>query len=324
MLAERHSGFFFAGAGLVWRRQRVLWFIFAVNLILAFLSIRGIAGRTGDVLNHSLASDRLVHGFDVAALGGLAQQPGVSPLDVSTTALAYSLVFFVFMLFITGGILEAYRRDSRMTTAEFFESSGAFLWRFVRLVIFLLICLIPIAILHRVLHGIGDHIEDTAISPMASIWFRVGIGIVILFLLIVVRLWFDMAEVHAVAQNERRMRRSLAAAWRLTFGNFGRLFWLYFSISIVACIGFAIGLWLWMYVLPPTAITGAFFLSQAMILWWLGTRLWQRASETLWYQRNFQRLPQAVAYAPPAPSYPAIAPQNPPSPLPPPSSTDLV
>ncbi|MGH9865379.1 MAG: hypothetical protein ACRD4H_08195, partial [Candidatus Acidiferrales bacterium] len=175
-MAGQNSGFFLAGAGLVWRRQRVLWLIFAVNLILAFFSIRGIAGRTGDVLNHSLASDRLVHGFDVAALGGLAQQPGVSPLDVSTTALAYSVVFFAFMLFITGGILEVYRRDSRMTTAEFFESSGAFLWRFVRLVIFLLLCLIPVFILHVIAHGISDRIEETAISPMASIWFRIAVG----------------------------------------------------------------------------------------------------------------------------------------------------
>ncbi|MGH9709094.1 MAG: hypothetical protein ACRD37_00920, partial [Candidatus Acidiferrales bacterium] len=277
----------------------------------------------GDVLDHSLAAGRLVHGFDVAALGGLAQQPGVSPLDVSTTALAYSVVFFAFMLFITGGILEAYRRDSRMTTAEFFESSGAFLWRFVRLVIFLLLCLIPIAILHFIAHNAGNRIEETAVSPMASIWFRIGVAIVILFLLIVLRLWFDMAEVHSVAQNERRMRRSLAVAWRLTFGNFGRLFWLYFSISIVGVIGFCIGLWLWMYILPPTAITGAFFLSQAMILWWLATRLWQRASETLWYQRNFQPAPQPVTYAP-APSYPAVTPQTPPSPLPPPSSADQV
>src|SRR6185437_5993316 len=230
------------------------------------------------------------------------------------------LVFFAFMLFITGGILEAYRRDSRMTTAEFFESSGAFLWRFFRLVIFLLLCLIPIAIIHGIARRVSGHIEDVAISPMASIWFRIAIGLFILFLLLALRLWFDIAEVHSVAQNERRMRRSLAVAWHLTFGNFGRLFWLYFSISVVGIIGFCIGLWLWMYILPPAAITGAFFLSQLMILWWLGTRLWQRSTETLWYQRNFVPAAPPASYTPAA--YPVVAPQTPPSPLPPPSATD--
>ena len=321
-MAGQNSGFFLPGAGLVWRRQRVLWWIFAVNLILAFFSIHGVVPRIGSVLDHSLAAQRLVNGFDVGAFSELMLQPGVSPLSVSPAAMAYSLVFFVFMLFVTGGILETYRRDGRVTTAEFFESSGAFFWRFVRLVIFLLLCLIPIAILRAIASRIGGHIEDTAVSAMASVWFSIAAGIVILFLLIVLRLWFDMAEVHSVAQNERRMRRSLAAAWRLTFGNFGRLFWLYFSIIVVACVGFGFGLWLWMYVLPPTAITGAFFLSQAMILWWLGTRLWQRASETLWYQRNFVPAVPPASYTPA--TYPVVAPQTPPSPLPPPSSVDQV
>jgi hypothetical protein len=189
-------------------------------------------------------------------------------------------------------------------------------------VIFLLLCLIPIAIVRAIASRIGGHIDDTAVSAMAGIRFSIAAGIVILFLLIVLRLWFDMAEVHSVAQNERRMRRSLAVAWRLTFGNFGRLFWLYFRISIVACIGFGFGLWLWMYVLPPTAITGAFFLSQAMILWWLGTRLWQRSAETLWYQRNFVPAAPPASYTPA--TYPGVAPQTPPSPLPPPSSVDQV
>jgi len=321
-MAQRDASAFLGGAGLVWRRQRVLWWIFAVNFILAFFSIHGVVPRVGNVLDHSLAAQRLVNGFDLGALSELMLQPGISPLSVSPAAMAYSLVFFVFMLFVTGGILEVYRRDSRMSTAEFFESSGAFFWRFVRLVIFLLLCLIPVAIFDVILRTIGNHIDERAISAMTIVWFRIAAGIVLLFLLLILRLWFDMAEVHSVAQNERRMRRSLGAAWRLTFGNFGRLFWLYFSISITACIGFGFGLWLWMYVLPPTAITGAFFLSQAMILWWLATRLWQRSSETLWYQRNFVPAASPVSYTPA--TYSVVAPQTPPLPLPPPSSADQV
>ena len=321
-MVQRDASAFWGGAGLVWRRQRVLWWIFAVNFILAFFSIHGVVPRIGSVLDHSLAAQRLVNGFDVGAFSELLLQPGISPLSVSPAAMAYSLVFFVFMLFVTGGILEVYRRDSRVSTAEFFESSGAFFWRFVRLVIFLLLCIIPVAIFDVILRTIGNHIDERAISAMTIVWFRIAAGIVLLFLLLILRLWFDMAEVHSVAQNERRMRRSLAVAWRITFANFGRLFWLYFSISIVACIGFGFGLWLWMYVLPPTAITGAFFLSQAMILWWLATRLWQRSAETLWYQRNFVPAAPPVSYTPA--TYPAVAPQTPPSPLPPPSSADQV
>jgi hypothetical protein len=277
---------FFGGAGLVWRRQRILWWIFAVNLILALFSVRGIAQRTGAVLDHSLASGRLVHGFDITALAELTVQPGVSPLDVSQTAIAYSLVFFLFMLLITGGILDVYLRDQSLPTREFFASGAGFFWPFVRLLIFLLVCFIPLAIVLGVARSISGRMEDRALSPMASIWFRVAVDIVVLFLLMLLRLWFDIAEIHSVAQNECKMRRALAAAARITFGNFGRLFWLYLRISVISWVGFCFGLWLWMYILRPEAITSALILSQLMILWWIGTRLWQRASETLWYQQN--------------------------------------
>ena len=64
------------GAGLVWRRQRVLWLIFFVSLFFAFLATRGAVAHVGEALNHSLdATPRLVQGFDVSAMVELATQP---------------------------------------------------------------------------------------------------------------------------------------------------------------------------------------------------------------------------------------------------------
>lgn len=320
-MARENSGAFWGGAGLVWRRQRLVWWIFVVNFVLAFFSIHGVVPRTGAILDHSMAAHRLVTGFDIGALGELLVRPGISPLSVSPAAMAYSLVFFVFMLFVTGGVLEVYRRDIRLTTSDFFEACGAFFWRFVRLVIWLLLCLIPIGILHRILRAIANHIGENAVSAMTSVWCSIVVGAIILVLLLILRLWFDMAEIYCVAQNERRVRRALRMAWRLTFGNFGGLFGLFVGIVIVACIGFGFGLWLWMYVLPPTAIWAAIFLGQAMTLWWIGTRLWQRSAETIWYQRH---LAHATEIPPQAPHYPVVTPQPPPSPMPPPSATDAV
>jgi hypothetical protein len=319
-MARQNSGAFWGGAGLVWRRQRLVWWIFVVNFVLAFFSIHGVVPRTGAILDNSLAAQRLVNGFDLGALGELHVRPGISPLDISPAAEAYSLVFFVFMLFMTGGFLEVYSRDVRLTTSEYFEACGAFFWRFFRLMIFLLLCLIPIAIFHHILRAIANHIGDNAVSAMTGVWCQIVAIIVTLVLLLILRLWFDMAEIYCVAQNERRVRRALRMAWRVTFGNFGILFRLFVGIGIIACIGFGFGLWLWMYVLPPTAIKTAFFLGQLMILWWLGTRLWQRSAETIWYQRY---LAHAAEVAAPAPAhYPVVTPQPPPSPMPPPLPTD--
>src|SRR5579863_8357556 len=62
-----------SGAGLVWKWQRLVWWIFAVTLIFGFLSTQGMVDRAADTLNHSLSSKRLVDGWDFSAVVELMQ-----------------------------------------------------------------------------------------------------------------------------------------------------------------------------------------------------------------------------------------------------------
>ena len=291
---------FASGAALVWRRQRVVWWIFVVCLFLALVGVRGPVSRVGAVLNHSLAATpRLVQSFDISAIVELTELPS-HPLEFGNHAtMASPLIFTIFMLFVTGGILATYYRDERLTAGMFFEAGGYHFWRFVRLFIYFLIVMIPIAILAAIAGKIYNHIDERAISPLASVHFFEAAAVVILFLLMCARLWFDMAQVIAVTNDEYRMHRAIRLAARLVWRNFGSLFWLYLRISVVAWVGFGVALYVWMALLPPAAIWAAILLSQLMILYWIGTRLWQRASEVQWY-REFQASvsSRAPVYAP--------------------------
>jgi hypothetical protein len=296
---------FISGAGLVWRRQRVLWWIFIVNLILAALSTRGIAERSAATLDHSLASLRLVNQFDLSAFLGLFFQPE-APFDGAASAVsASSVLFLLFMLFITGGVLTCYRDDQKPTSAPFFEACGRHFWRFFRLMIYFLIVLIPVGILVGISARVFDRINDRSISPFPAVRFIEAAAVIILFLMMSLRLWFDIAQVIAVAEDEHRIHRALRSAAVLVRRNFGSLFWLYLRISVVGWILFAAGLHIWMFRLRPEGIHKALVLSQLMILFWLGTRLWQRASEMHWYQKHQSAL---VASAPSFSPAPAAAP----------------
>jgi hypothetical protein len=295
---------FLTGAGLVWRRQRVLWWIFIVNLILAAFSTRGIADRSAATLDHSLASLHLVNQFDLSAFLGLFFQPEAPFKGAVSTVTASSVLFLLFMLFITGGVLACYRDDQKYSSAPFFEACGRHFWRFVRLMIYFLIVLIPMGVLVGISAKVFDRIDVRSISPFPAVRFIEAAAIIILLLMMSVRLWFDMAQVIAVAEDERRMHRALRSAAGLLARNFGSLFWLYLRISVVGWILFAIGLHIWMFHLRPEGIHAAFSLSQVMILIWVGTRLWQRASEMQWYQRYQAASSPAPAYSP----VPAAAP----------------
>jgi hypothetical protein len=282
------TGIVSAGLRLVWRRQRVLWWVYAVNLLLALMGTLPVALRFGSVLDRSLAAERLYRGFDLGALIELLSQPeALSAVRVGLpTSLFLAIVYFVFMLFLTGGILEVYRYDRTLSTAEFFQACGAFFWRFVRLLVFLLIVLAPIAVLWGRVQSWSGRLASDASQEMLGFWVEVAGLTITVFLLMAVRLWFDMAQVQAVAEGESRMRRVVLRAFRLTFGNFRQLFWIYFRINLVAWVGLVLAISAYLRLMRPESVGVTFLLGQAVVLLWLAVRLWLRASETAWFQRH--------------------------------------
>lgn len=291
---------FLAGAALVWRWQRLVWWIFAVTLIFGLLSTQGMVDRASGTLNHSLASRRLVDGWDLSALIELGQLQN-SPIELQgPTVIHFSVVFAIFMLFVTGGILATYVRDEKPQTAPFFDACGHYFWRFVRLLIYFAIVLLPIGAIGAGVGALYDHIDEISISPFPAVYFFVASGLVILLLLAIVRLWFDLAEIIAIADDERRMHKALRRAARLLWNNFFSLLWLYLRIAIIGLLVFAIGVRVWMMNLSPRSSILAFLLSQLMILLWIGARLWQRASEALWYREYAQTSVEEPVWTPPS------------------------
>jgi hypothetical protein len=272
------------GARIVWRRQKVLWWAFAVNLLLALMGTIPTAAELGNILNRSLASGALVDGFDVPTFAELAMSPA-RPLHVASAAL-FPLVFFAFMLFIEGGVLAVYRADRKFTTAEFFEACGRFFWRFFRLLILFLIVLVPIIIFDRVATSWSDRLAVDAPKPLLGIWVQIVATIIALFLLMAVRLWFDMAQARIVVEDERAVRKALWASLKLTLRRFPRLFGIYFEISLVAWAGLVASFWVWASWVRPEWTGVTFLLTQGFLLFWLATRFWQRASEIIWYLRH--------------------------------------
>jgi len=301
---------FLAGLGLVWRRQSVMWWIFLVNFLLAGMSAVTFMQQVSPVLDQSLEGRAFVNSFNPFVFASLQTEThGTSTARVASSCLI--LVFFVFMLFIEGGLLETYRLDRGLSKSAFFEASGRFFWRFVRLLIMLLIVLIPVGIVYRLSTGATRLLDERSPSPMPGVCSQFLGLLVVLFLLQAVRLWFDMAQVRAVAEDEGAIRRALGRAFKITFGNFGSLYWLYLRISVVAWLAMALLGWIWIRLVRPEWIGASFLVTQLMLLSWLGTRLWQRASETIWYQ---QRIPAVVTEpeaAPAPPSVPAVEPAAP-------------
>lgn len=296
---SEQSGILAEGARRVWRYQRVLWWVFIVNFVLAMFSAIPFSARLEKVVGHSAHTGLLADGFDMGAFLELSSNPDAAFWSGTTSSVLLALIFFIFAMFLTGGILETYRAPRKLTTGEFFHVCGEFFWRWVRLLIFMLIVLTPICILAYYISDWSGTLSDDAPQEKLGFWVDVIGFVLVLFLMMTVRLWFDMAQVRAVAIGERTMRRTCVRAALLTFGNFGSLFWLYFGISFLAWLGLALTLWIWVKI--PGQHSGlSALLFEVLLLWWIGTRLWQRASETVWFQR-FAEVPVVTPEPAPLP-----------------------
>jgi hypothetical protein len=300
-MADNEKGVVAAGFSLLWRRQGILWWVFVVNLVCGALGTIPALLTLRRALAHSLAGQPLSKGFDVGMFVELLRLPNVSLMHASTTSYIFAFVFFLFMLFVSGGILETYHLDRKLTTGDFFAASGAYFWRFVRLMLLSLIPFIVVSMIYQGLMKVSDSVGDRAIADQVGIflfWFAI---VVFLLLALIVRLWFDIAQVRAVAQNERGMWRNTWKAFRITFRAFPSLFRMYFCITFFAWATLIVGLVIWVK-LPPTVTPITFVLLELILLAQLATRFWQLASAMTWYQRHAEVVPaDSVDYTTPQP-----------------------
>jgi len=301
-MADENKGLVAAGAALVWRRQRVLWWVYAVNLVIGLLGAAGARQQLDKLLKFSLAGEGLTKGFDVGMFLELVNRPEANLMRSAGSSFLFAALFPLFMLFVTGGILAVYCEDRKFTAGDFFAASGAFFWRFVRLALF---SLVPFGILFGMLPGVSkvsDYLGDRAVSAQTGFYILLAGAIVVTLLVLFVRLWFDIAQVRAVVQDEHKMWPNLWKALGISRRNVTTLFRVYLCISGVAWVTLAGGLWLWAK-LPPTATPVTFLLLEFIILMQLLTRLWQRASSVTWYQRHAATVPaDAVDFTTPAPA----------------------
>jgi hypothetical protein len=281
-----------SSAGLVWRHQRLVWWIFAVNLLLAWLASLPARATLSAVLDHSLESAKLVTGFDVGTFVLLLERPDVQLPSLASGALGASLIFLVYLLFIDGGVLAVYVEDRKLSRAEFFENSGLFFWRMVRLALY---SVVPFGLLMAVNNGIArfaGKLWDEAPPDRLGFFVYLGGKLLVVVLALFVRLCFDLTQARVVRDNERKLCGTLWRSMKLAFRS-GKLYASYLGIGLIAAAALALGIDVWLH-LPHSAMGASFLVLEMVTITQIASRLWMKAASARWVAL----LPGEVALAP--------------------------
>jgi hypothetical protein len=295
-------------------KRYIVWF-YLLNLALAWLGAAAFNNQAHDFLDHSLLSNRLLHGFDIGVVGEMFLQPEFGQTHASrASGLHFALLFFVATALFLPGVLQGYASTYHLPREDFFRACGRNLWRFIRLMIMAGIVFLIVA---GALFGIQGVLEKRAAestNEMLGFEVRVVSLVVIFLVMTALRIWFDLAETDIVLSDQRAVRRSIAAGFRHMWRNLARLVGSYVVATSVAAILLVAGLWIWMRFVPPASVLGAYVVSQLMLLLLLIPRFWQRGVAVSYYLENMVE-PVAVQPYTPAPVAVPVVNDSAPAPL---------
>jgi uncharacterized membrane protein len=290
------------GLGKVAHNKRYIFWFWLLNLTLAEFGTAGFRRSAHAILDHTLLAERLLKGFDVGIFGELLYKPEFGSLRAMTLpAFYFAFTFFLATALFLPGIFFGYASNYRLPREEFFRACGRNLWRFIRIMI---IAGIVMGIVAGLLFAANDAIAKKAgESTNEKLPFELQMtGLAVIFLIMTtLRIWFDLSEVDTVLDDQRAVRKSVAAAFRHTFRSLARLLTSYVVVTIVAAILLLGGLWIWMKFVPADSVGGAFLIAQITLFLLLIPRFWQRGIAVSYWQQRMLAPVVAVQPIEPAP-----------------------
>jgi NADH:ubiquinone oxidoreductase subunit 6 (subunit J) len=312
------------GWGMVGRNKRYIFWFWLLNLTLAEFGTAAFRKSAHAILDHSMAADRLLHGFDLAVMINLLARPEFGPLSAARIpTLYFSFLFLVFTVLFLPGVFQGYASTYRLSREDFFRACGRNLWRYIRLMIVVGIVMLVARIALFPLHDVLERVAGESTNELLLPELRFA-GLFVIFLIMTVfRIWFDLAEVDVVLSDQRAVRKSIGTAFLHTFRSPVRLLASYLVTALVAAIILLGGIWTWMKFVAPENWFTALLLSQLMLFLLLIPRFWQRGVAVSYWKQNMMAPVVALqpimppTITPPIPV--AVAPDPAPVPNPPPT-----
>lgn len=223
----------------------------------------------------------------------------VRPVVLSAMGIAYALLW----VFLAGGLIDRFARNRATRTHAFFQASGGYFFRLLRLsaISTLIYAAIILHAHHWLLDDTFDRLTENLDTERTAFLIRIGLYAAFVSLLALVNIWFDYAKIRLVVEDRGSVLGALGAAARFVRrSGFGT-----FALYLVDAALFGAVLMIYALVAPGATFTWlAFIAGQLYIAARIAVKLVFWASEIAWLQG---RLAHAGYAAAPRPVWPDSA-----------------
>jgi len=319
----RHPSLLLHGLLLTVRRFSAVLWAYAFNLALALVFTLSLHSRIESLTAHSFYAQRLTGAFDIGVFADVSQRLAESPEASGISRYAGVPIYLAVYFLLVPGTLFCFRTGARARLRTLLHSGIESFWSFVRITLLTLlvsgIVLGPLAFFQaRFSSGLE---EDTFALGRTGFILRLASLVLILLVASVLRLYFDLVEVHTVSlglerrphgKPDRRVRRTLIPAFQTLQRDFLRAWFAFLVPAFLGAAAAAFAAHSMIYRLAQPRVWPTFLISQTALLFLLFIRVWQRGAETvLVAQHRSAEPPPRVEFYPTNP-----APQRTPDPIP--------
>jgi hypothetical protein len=313
------------GLGIALRRFPAFLWTYAFNLVLALAFCFPLKAQLSNLLDSSLAAQRLSSGFDLGTVAAAAMrihEGGTGEASAMTSHGSVPLYLLLYFLLVPG-TLYCYLSRTRSRLSTLIRQGLLHFWRFVRITLLTLLAALfllgPLALLQG---RWARFVDGRFVGRPAFLLTLAGLFAVLLAASLF-RLYFDLVEAYTVqigmqlrsnGRQDRRVRRVLGPAFRLLSKHLLRA---WFAFLLLALLGTAAAFFsarIAMHMLAQPRVWPMFLVAQTGLFLMLFTRFWQRGAEaSLVLQHPILPDPGAPSAYDVRSTTPAVPPAPPPS-----------
>ena len=257
---------FWRGIVAAWRFRSLVLFMYAVNLVTAYLVIAPIWFKFSTMIDHTVAAEIILKTFDAGILGTIYSEIR-SNFNIFRLLFTFGLFYLLLNTFFAGGILHTIIRTGVFSIKQFFIGCADYLSRFIKLLIisglFFLTAIIVLSFVSTIFLLIT---RDTLTEFWPFVLFAVRVLLFVLMLSLI-NMIFDYAKIMTVSNEHYQMIRIVREAILFIMMSMRKtitLYGLYFLIAVILFYGYLF-FNTWLEITGPGTILVYFILSQTFI-----------------------------------------------------------
>ncbi|MDZ7304707.1 MAG: hypothetical protein ONB44_21475 [candidate division KSB1 bacterium] len=216
--------------------KRMVAVYYLANLLFGLLLMLPLRAILSDFVGNSLMAARLAGPLDMDFLFEFFKHKNEAVSVFSGMSLVVPLVYWFFLLFLSGGALAVFAHGDKYHPTMFWGSAAKYFGRFCRLALWSVLFLAVLIAAYLSIIGIERLLLGS--DPYQNLsywkgWINLGLRS---FLVLLFGLALDYGRIYTVLTDERNMRAALKHGIKFAFGNFLQTFGLAFMLLIIGAV----------------------------------------------------------------------------------------